>query len=134
MGHQGGDAAILGESVRLAESYKERGEWSVFLTSPSSSPLLSSPPLLSSRPLLHFRSFTHPQILFSTRTFTPLVSLRSESLDEAHLGDFRSSPLHRLKCGKPVFYFSLSATFTNYYDQATLSLPHASVRLLGRPQ
>ena len=47
VGHQGGDAAVLYKSVRLVDMYKERGESTVFLTSPpSSTPLLSCPPSL----------------------------------------------------------------------------------------
>lgn len=61
VGHQGGDAAMLSESVHLVGSYKERGESTGFLTSPSSSPpLLSSfdTPFLSSSCLLETPLFT----------------------------------------------------------------------------
>ena len=49
----------------LLESYKERGEQSVFLTSPSSSPLLSSPPISSSLPLPLLHSSTYLYLLHS---------------------------------------------------------------------
>ena len=61
VGHQGGDAVILSESVRLVGSYKERVESTGFLTSPPSSPpLLSSfdAPFLSSSCLLEASPFT----------------------------------------------------------------------------
>ena len=134
VGHQGGDSAKSGESVRSWIRIKS-GLSSRFSSLPHP-PLLSSP-LLSSH--LFFSSASIPSLVYlplpSLLTFAPLLScFLLNLLTERTLGDFRSSPLHRLKCGKPVFYFSLSATFTNYYDQATLSLPQASVRLLGRLQ
>ena len=101
----------------LLDSYKERGEQSAFLTSPSSSPLL---PFL---PLSLFRSFTRPLILFS-----PLASLSHRFilnlLTERILGD---SPQMWSAC----FLFLYRLPFTYDYYTANCSLLQVSVLSLG---
>ena len=88
VGHQGEGAAMITESVRASDSYKEWGALAGFLTSPPSSASISSLLLHSSlSPLLHFTLYFSP--------YTLVLYAPSESLDEAHIHDFTVFALHR---------------------------------------
>ena len=120
VGHQGGDAVILSESVRLVGSYKERVESTGFLTSPPSSLPSSRPPFL--HPFRH----SHNTPLTGFTAFS-LIALILNLLTERILGD---SPQMWSAC----FLFLYRLPFTYDYYTANCSLLQVSVRSLGRPQ
>ena len=128
MGHQGGDSATTSEeSVRSLTSYKGRGEWSAFLTSPPSSTFLS-PSFTPSFPLSPTSRSSHLSIPLY---HSPLLNLlKRMSLGAAGLQHVAIS----------LYFGPFILVYVSFYLMATLRtcedlivLPDAPLGVVSRP-